>query len=472
MEKRSVMLYVGATVVVAIAGAAVAMQPLIAALVICAAGLLAVLARTDWWQRAYGLTLVLMMGATSTIAPLVTVAEYGRYAAAAALLAVTWLTTRGIAPVISGKLHQRALGALWLTVALAAASVLWSVDRIRSGLQVVALVMLVSLIHVLSTRRWTDRDRMLKDLKVGFYVLTGAFIACIAAPFLGIPETRAFGGSEDTVGRFQGLFNNPNMLALLSAITIPLGWGHFRERPTVFRFVSVLPAVVTTFMAESRTAIIAAAAAMLWVVLRSGAKTIARALYVLGLTAGIALVSNLNPLGTALDRFGKIEGGDILNTRGTAWEAAIRLVIEQPIGYGWQAGRSLFESLQGASDFEFSRTSVHNSYLQSLLELGFISLLPLAYLTFTMVVLAFRGSSRGMGAGLAGVIAAGLIVQVTESAMFGTGQAYPYIVWFAVAGGLASYKPRPGKHQHLSALAVNHGEPPRAPRLEGPANGG
>lgn len=451
MDKRPVLLFAVTAIVVAIAGAAVASQPWIFAFIIGTAVLLALLAKIDWWQRLYAITLILMMGATSTIAPLFAVSGYGRYVAAALLLGVTWVTTRRTAPVTTGLLHKRALGALWLTVLIAAASVFWSGDREESLSRVTALTILVALVHLLSTRRWTDRAIMLKDFRVGFYVLTGTFMACMVAPFLGVPGTVAFGGTADTVGRFQGLFNNPNMLALLSAISIPLGWGLFRESPRILRLVSLLPAVVILFMTESRSSIIAAAVAMIWVVLRSGAKTILKTCYLSVLTGALVLASGVNPLGTFLDRFGKLEGGDIFN-RATVWEAAVRAFQERPFGYGWQAGPVLFESELTA---DFPATSAHNSYLQVILELGVLSLIPLVYLIWTMLVVTWRGSVEGMGAGLVGVVGAGLIVQLTESAMLGTGQGYPYIFWFAVAGALAIYKPEP-KEQGKTNLLPAH----------------
>lgn len=453
MIKRPLPLFVAAAVAVAVAAGAIASRPWIFALLTGLAFLLVLLAKTDWWQRLYGVTLLLMMGATSTIAPLLAISEYGRYAAAAALLAVTWLTTRGTPPVFSSHLHRRALAALWLTVLIAAASILWSMERSESVPQVIALAILVALVHLLSTRRWTDRSYIVNDLKAGFYVVTGALVACILAPLLGVPGTTAFGGSADTVGRFQGLFDNPNTLGFLAAITIPLGWGLFHESPRILRLVSLLPAVVILFMTESRSSIIAAAVGMFWVLLRSGAKTILKACYLSALAGALVLASGVNPLGTSLDRFGKLEGGDVLNSRGSIWEAAVHQILEKPIGYGWRASRSLIDSVHGVADLGL--TTVHNSYLQFILELGAISLIPLAYLVWTMLAVAWRGNTEGIGAGLVGVVVVGLIVQLTESAMFGTGQSYPYIFWFAVAGALAVYTPAPKPQRQTNLLPAS-----------------
>jgi O-antigen ligase len=447
MDKRAVMICFSAGVAAAIAGILGSLQPLVLAVVGGVAIILVVLLRLDWWQRFYTLTLVLMVGATSNIALLLTVSNYGRYAAAAALLGVTWLTTRKTPPVIQSRLHSRLLVTLWLTVALAAASIVWSVDRMQSALQVIALGILVGLVHLLSTRRWTDRALMAQDFRVMFNVLTAVFLACLAAAALHLPGAIAYGGTADTVGRFQGIFNNPNMLALLSAISIPLGWGVFREKPNLLRFVLLLPAAANLLLTESRTAIIATATALVWLIFRAGAVSITKFAFA-GLAVAVALLSTgLNPFGKTLSRFGTMEGGDLLNTRGDAWASAISLVQREPLGYGWQAGRQLFESLQGTADFTFTRTSVHNSYLQFVLELGILGILPLAYLSITLLILVVRGRIQGVEAGFVGVILSGLIVQITESAIFGTGQAYPYVFWLAVAAAVTLYNPPPNVRQ-------------------------
>lgn len=456
MTKNDAGWLAAALLVTGVAAFFLSARPLLAAGIAAACVVLFLLSRVDWWQRSYALTLVLMMGATSTIAPLMTVSNYGRYAAAAALLVVTWATTRKTLPVLKSLLHKRILGFLWLTVALAAASVIWSVDRAQSALQVVALAMLVGILQLLSTRRWTDRALMVKDFGVMFHVLTLGFLACLAAMALRLPGAYSYGGTADTIGRFQGVFNNPNMLALLSAIAIPLGIGLWKEHRKLWRLAQVAIPCSVLLLTESRTAILATAAAVIWMVLRSGVVSVLKFAYaaLIGLTVTLAV--GADRLGTAFSRFGQLEGGDLLNTRGDAWASAIILIQREPLGYGWQAGRSLFESLLGSADFTFTRTSVHNSYLQFILELGVIGIIPLVYLVFALGLVAWRGKNRGIEAGFVGIVTAGLIVQITESAIFGTGQAYPYVFWFALAGALTVYETIPKKEPRKAALPSHY----------------
>lgn len=409
--------------------------------------LILLFSKVDWWQRFYALTLILMMGAVSTIAPLLAVAEYGRYAAAGGLLAVTWTLTRKTVPVVNSRLHKRTLVFLWITVVIAALSILWSVDPTQSALQVIALAILVGLFQLLSTRRWTDRALMVKDFAVMFHVLTVGFLACLAALALRLPEAFAFGGSADTAGRFQGVFNNPNMLALLSAISVPLGIGIWKEHRKLWRLAQIAIPCAVLLLTESRTAIIAAAVAVVWMILRAGALSVAKFAYVGLIGVIVVLASGSDIFVKAFSRFGSLEGGDVLNTRGDAWASALNLIQVQPLGYGWQAGRTLFESLQGSAHFTFTRTSVHNSYIQFILELGILGIVPLIYLFFALALVALSGKQEGIEAGFVGIITAGILIQITESAIFGTGQAYPYVFWFAMAAALTVYRPIPRKER-------------------------
>lgn len=426
---------------------------------------LAWLLKLDWWRRFYALTMILMVGAASTIGPLVAISGYGRYAASGMLFAVTWLTTRKTPPVYKSRLQKRFLGMLWLTVVLSGISTIWSEARTDTALQTIALFFLVGTIRLLTTRRWTDRATMTGDLSVGVTVLTGAFLASLATLAGGYADAYTVIGH-----RFQGIFNNPNLSALIGAVTIPLAWGLYRERPQLIRFLIILPAAAVVLLSESRTSIAAVTVAFAWMALRSTTTARLSVLMVTAFAGLVTLASGFNPFATSLERFGDLEGGDALNGRSVAWDQAIRLTIEQPIGYGWQAGRQLFESLHGVDGFDFTRTSVHNSYLQFLLELGVIALIPLAYFILTALLIITRGESNRLTAGLAGTIIAGLIVQISESAMFGTGQPYPYIFWFSVAGALTVYEPRakkgpksvlPGHYRQMEKRRTL--EPNRAP---------
>jgi O-antigen ligase len=79
---------------------------------------------------------------------------------------------------------------------------------------------------------------------------------------------------------------------------------------------------------------------------------------------------------------------------------------------------------------------VHNSYLQLLLELGLAAVAPLALLLLAVGRVALRAPVRRADSGLVWLVVTGLLIQVTESAIFGTGQTYPYVFWFVVAGVL------------------------------------
>jgi hypothetical protein len=92
-------------------------QPLLLAGVAGAFAITWWLITLDWWQRFYVLTLLLTIGATSSIDVIVSAANSGRYVAVFGLLMVTWFATRNIEPRVTGLLHRRVVGTLWLIVA-------------------------------------------------------------------------------------------------------------------------------------------------------------------------------------------------------------------------------------------------------------------------------------------------------------------------------------------------------------------
>lgn len=418
-------------------------SPVLAAGIVLAVGIIWWAAKLDWWQRAFALTLTMGIGATSSIEPLAAVAEYGRFAAVALLLIATMATGRGVESGRYSKLPRRLIGTLIVILILAAASVAWSVVPVESALHVAALGMLIVIIRKLISHRWTNRETMVADFRAGYWILVASFVACLAAAAAGHGEAyNLIGGS-----RLQGIFSNPNTMGQLAAVIVPLGWGLAREKRSRGITFGLIPSVAVLLLSESRTAVVAAAVAVLWMILRSSLKTLLTILYA-GVIALIGVMATgWNLFGDTLERFGSTAGGDRLSGRLDIWGGTIDLIAERPFGHGWQSAPSVLTELSEAGILREDFSSVHSSYLQFLFDLGLVGLLPLIVLVAYLLALAIRGNMSGIGTGLVGVIVAGMVVQLAESAMFGTGQAYPYIFWFAVAGSLTMYEPKTHKQQ-------------------------
>ena len=65
-----------------------------------------------------------------------------------------------------------------------------------------------------------------------------------------------------------------------------------------------------------------------------------------------------------------------------------------------------------------------------------VGLIPLIMMMLACASAVLIRGATGLATGLVPAVVAGLLIQMTESAMFGTGQAYPFIFWPAVAAAL------------------------------------
>lgn len=394
----------------------------------------------DVWRILYLLTLLLLFFATSTQEVLVSLSYYPRYGAAALLVAWTWLhdgrdarllreCPAGVALLVHG---------LWLAVAFAAVSTIWSVDRFTTFAQTVALALLASLVHGLLTRRWTVQTRMSADLGAAVLLFAGLFLAGILAWLAGVPGTQTYGG------RFQGLFSNPNTLGMIGALVLPVSLGLWRHTKSQLYLAAAVITAAAVVMSNSRTAATALILAGLWVLIRArNSRAIAMLLPITILTAGLSSIGLLMgvavpaPVVSLLARFTANEGGDLLNSRDIAWVNARRLFLERPIeGYGYSAGPSLFSSQRDSGQLLFASDVVHNSYMQWLLELGLMGLVPLLLLLALFLRVLLARPTGALSGALQWLVLTGVLVQFTESAMFGTGQAYPFLFWVMVAAAL------------------------------------
>jgi O-antigen ligase len=291
------------------------------------------------------------------------------------------------------------------------------------------------IVHLLVTRRWIESHRIPGDLAVAFFVLVSIFTASIAADVVALPDTRTFDG------RFQGLYNNPNMLGMMCLLALPIGWGLYAHTRRKRYLLGLIPTALAVLMSQSRTGIIAIGLGALWILLRKGPRAISQAIGVLAVGAVLIEVVGMRRQASALvdpisSRFADNQG-DVFNGRMLGWRDSLQLLQARPTtGYGYAAGPTLFENSRATGVVSFSLDVVHNSYLQWLLELGAVGLVPLLALLFVCVWAVLRGDLGGIGAGLVWAIVAGLLLQTTESAMFGTGQTYPFVFWLVVAGAL------------------------------------
>ncbi|MFV2021936.1 O-antigen ligase family protein [Micromonospora sp. LOL_023] len=412
-------------------------EPLIAGVTVLA--LLPVVARgVDGWRWLLALTMTLLVCASSNIAPLVDASFHWRFVAVGAL--VVWGLCLPSGTKTSTDPWTRVfLAALWAIAGLATLSATWSVVPMETLPRGCALLLLAALVHLVIRRRWPDRDVMMADLRTIYVVLSLSTVVSLG-----------YGISDGTLGstisgstRFEGVYSNPNMLGMVCALTIPLGWAAYRRSGRRADLLGTLPAAGLLVLSQSRTALVAVLLGALWVVLRHGLGPL---LQLAAAAAGALLAAylfNLLPavLGSSwIQQFaGRFTGqNDLSNGRTDMWQATVDLWWQNrpALGFGYASRDDLSEIAQYDELLDVGVGVVHNSYLQLLLELGLAAAVPLVLLLLAAANAALRAPVRQANSGLVWLIVTGLLIQVTESAMFGTGQTYPYVFWLAVAAVL------------------------------------
>lgn len=391
----------------------------------------------DSWRRAYALLVIAMTAGTSHIVLLAQVGSLAKLLALGLLLIVTAFTTKKIERVLLGKLHQRTIGVLWAIVALAGISIVWSESRIETVIQTAILAGFVYLFHRVSTTRWLDRSILIGDTVCAYWTMVALLAVGILLALLGFPEA-----ISSFSGRWQGLYNNPNLLGMLAALTTSLGLGLALHKRSWLVLISILVPLSQVVLSESRTAIIATAVSIVWVFLKSRAQYTVVLILALtliwlgGRTLGVSLIS-----AQSFQRFGAQEGGDLLNSRTEGWTDALNGLVEHPLGVGWAASTDVLAAYREMG-IGAGLSSVHNSYLQLVYELGWAGVIPAVLILLLMARVATLPVKTGLDAGLASAVVSGAIIQFAESAIFGVGQPFPYFFWFAVFACIVTHQPR------------------------------
>ncbi|MET8258882.1 O-antigen ligase family protein [Micromonospora sp. NPDC005205] len=458
-------LLVGATCLVVVTTIAAITAPLVATGLVALVLLLAFSRRVDGWRWMLALTIGLLVCASSNVPAVVEASFYPRYAAVAGL--VLWgLCLPGRTPARTDVWTRVFVAALWTMGGLATLSSAWSVVPMETLQRGVALLLLAALVHVLVRRRWPDAAVMMADLRVVYLVLTASIVVSLGIGF----ADGTLVAATSSVTRFQGLYNNPNMLGIVCALTIPLGWAVYRQSRRQVVLLGMVPAAASLLLSQSRTALIAVLVGALWLVLRYGLGRMVR--LAAGVTALLLVAHLFNMLPTVLAapwmrqfvlRFTDPTGGDLSNGRTQMWQTTVDLWWQNrpTLGFGYASRNHLFE-LAGADEFFGTAgvSVVHNSYLQLLLELGLAAVIPLLLLLLAAGRVVLRAPVRRAGAGLVWLVVTGLLIQVTESAMFGTGQTYPYVFWTVVAAALLHLpkKPDPADREATARANLPHAE--------------
>ena len=311
-------------------GAASVLSPAIAGLIMFGAGVCVLF--------ALPLTVTLVALAIAFVLPL-TQLDLGVDTRLLAPALLVPLAVKGLKTRRTGPGHEIALRLVPLS-ALATASLIWSSDAIATGAAALALIAVVACLVLVPAG--TDSVAVLQALR---WLVSALIIVSAVAALTPLGQL---------AGRTRGIFANPNALAILLLLSVPLLMrGRWRL---------LLPlAVVLAYSTASRAGMAAIVAGVIFYVLSARtSRLITRVLAILFAAVALtAAILALDPVVRSTGTFAQTSVFRYENSREFEWAAAMQMWREHPlVGHGF-----------GASKIETG-----NSFLKLLVDLGLLGL--------------------------------------------------------------------------------------------------
>jgi hypothetical protein len=270
--------------------------------------------------------------------------------------------------------------------------------------------------------------------------------------------------------RFQGVFENPNNIGLICSISIPLVFAELLRKRGKRELVEFAVLFLSLLACGSRTGLLASLAGMSWV----GALRAFRGnRLALGFGALLGVCIGLISLTGFFDEnVARVESLSTLSNRTYFWELAkLDYIPRRPwLGHGFGSDGEIHEYYGIVlSDLKLRGYGVMSSYYGLAVAVG-IPAAVLFFLTLASAVVVpvarFRGDGRLMA--LCGLVVAGLLVGITESAIYSVGNCFAYLFWmgFAMMIRRSVYRSRRIKLNRHGAIARQQARPRRsfAPR--------
>jgi hypothetical protein len=439
------------------------------------AGAMTALRRAEWHHAVavvLPLTVLLLAGGSSSVLGVRELATHARWAGLFALgaLALLQLAARGRGAV--------QLPAGWLLagvfLALALESAAWSVDGGTSFAKACTVVLVFVTAAALALGAPTATvaaTRTFDGILAGAaaVALASLLVLLVARDHAVLPATTGAGW------RFQGIGENPNSVAMLLALALPIAlWSAWARRGTVRLAAAGAFALFTGELAfsGSRGAVLAASGGLLVVVVACARPTRGKALGVAGVVAfavACVLVAKLpspaseettaSPAASSPARatrgidaeqvfrldgeIGFPAGGayrpPVKRTifgssgRAQAWNGAIERGAKRPLaGYGFGTEDRAFVDRY----YSFEGRFVENGYLGIFLQLGLVGLgaflVLLAALALSAVGLLRSSARTGPAAAASGVLAAAMLVEMSQTGFLSVGNIAAATIWLSV----------------------------------------
>lgn len=272
--------------------------------------------------------------------------------------------------------------AVILFVGWSVASLLWSVDRETTKLQILTWVQLGGLVVILWDVLRTQRE-VRAALKA--YVW-GSFVTAIAL----IYNFKTGVGTE--MDRFSVEGFNPNIVAVIISMAMPISWHLAMTTPPAkwsklfkaFYYGFVPIALLAVLLTGSRGGLIGLVPAMVYVISNSPLKApsiriVLAGLFICGLMSAPFLLPE-NTQERLWGTYSSLAEGD-MGGRGTTWGLAVPLFVEHPlVGIGVGA----FESVHP------TREAPHNVFLSVVVETGLVGLIAL----LVLLAASFNGALK------------------------------------------------------------------------------
>ncbi len=245
----------------------------------------------------------------------------------------------------------------------------------------VAVVLFFIAYHEKNIRLNKPRDLTLVNTTIVLYFGVTLISLVITPLFPNITYMSLFAGNaEGYESRFRGLFGMPAMMGAAAGLLVGMAW--FGLQSWRLRVPAVVVGLLCLGLTLSRTfwlAMIIAGAATSWFYYTNTVKMKAT---ITGLGLGIlvlAIVANVEIRKESLTHVLRPQSISSLTGRTQLWEAGWKVLQDRPfIGYGYTSGAealykhesSIIDSQPKISSRELAATTLHNGYLQSLLDSG------------------------------------------------------------------------------------------------------
>ena len=373
-----------------------------------------------------GVAFALLLCASSSIGSLARVSNLGRFGG---LLLISLVNLVAFGNGGARRRLNGLLAGLLVIGAMAFASVAWSADPSLSGQRALSWLLLVTAVATTASRYWRSPSEVRSDLRI-----VAGFGATVIV--LSLLTFLARIGFASQGGQLRGLLSNANAVGTLGSLTVPLCLALAGDATSSRRSAHWTAAAGLSFVAvvlsQSRGGMLAAFVGGSLVFFRQGKRERrVRGRQSAILLLSMAVVVALSPLVVSRAISGAQHKGD--TGRRSGWNLAVSLSEQRPLtGWGFGTTEEIFEPRIRQLNPRFAGGTVHDGYLQTLVEIGPIGLTGLLF-AVAACTRRPRATAPTIVFGVRAALLAGLLDQVFESGITSAGNLVTFVFWLVAA---------------------------------------